>query len=108
MKRIDITDKLNFEESPVLVIKDQELALNDDAITMLKIMSVFEDSEQPTIKEIIEVFDLIFTQESKDKLAALGLKAKDFSTIVEEAMNLITGEVEDEQPGELQLPGTVS
>ena len=37
-KVIDITDKLKFEESPRIKIKDIEVRLNDDATTMLKVM----------------------------------------------------------------------
>ena len=34
-KTIDITEKLNFEESPVLLIQGHEIHVNDDAVTML-------------------------------------------------------------------------
>lgn len=37
-KVVNITDKLELEGNPHLVIKDEELEVNADAATMLKIM----------------------------------------------------------------------
>ena len=34
-KIIDITDKLNFEEKPIIKVKDVEIKANNDAVTML-------------------------------------------------------------------------
>lgn len=42
-KVIDITDKLNFEESPAITIKGQVYKVNDSAETMLKLMGLFDD-----------------------------------------------------------------
>ena len=37
-RKVDITDKLSFEENPSLVIKGEVLEVNADAPTMLKVM----------------------------------------------------------------------
>lgn len=106
MKRIDITDKLNFDESPILVIKGEEFVINDDAITLLKVMGVMEGTNEPTLSEVMELFDLLFPNGSREKFQKIDLKAKDFATVVEAAMDLVTGtDEEEEQPGELQSPG---
>ena len=44
-KVVDITDKLEFEENPKLVVKGKELEVNADATTVLKIMGILGDSE---------------------------------------------------------------
>ena len=38
-KIIDITEKLNFEKPPVLLIQGREIHVNDDAVTMLSVCS---------------------------------------------------------------------
>ena len=45
-KVIDITDRLSFEESPKLVIKGQEIGVNTDAPTMLKVMGLMGEGKQ--------------------------------------------------------------
>ena len=39
-KKIDITEKLSFEENPRLVVKGKELEVNADAATVLEIMGI--------------------------------------------------------------------
>lgn len=39
-RKVDITDKLSFEENPSLVIKGEVLEVNADALTMLKVMGL--------------------------------------------------------------------
>ena len=39
-RKVDITDKLCFEENPSLVIKGEVLEVNADAPTMLKVMGL--------------------------------------------------------------------
>ena len=40
-KLIDITDKLNFEEKPSVRVKNVDLAINNDAVSMLKVAALF-------------------------------------------------------------------
>ena len=40
-KLIDITDKLNFEEKPSVRVKNVDLAINNDAVSMLKVCGTF-------------------------------------------------------------------
>lgn len=95
-KRVDITDKLQFDGNPVLIIKGQELEVNADAPTMLKIMNlVSEDGVE--INKIHEAYELIFPEESRRKIEEMKLSINDWQIVVKEAMILVTGE---ETPGE--------
>ena len=40
-KIVDITEKLNFDENPVLKVKNVTIEVNSDAATVLKIMGLF-------------------------------------------------------------------
>ena len=77
-KIVDITDKLQFEENPKLVIKDKELEVNADAATVLKIM----------------MYELIFSEADRKKIDKMKLQFSDFQTLVFSAISLITGEEE--------------
>lgn len=41
-KIVDITEKLNFDENPVLKVKNVTIEVNSDAATVLKIMGLFQ------------------------------------------------------------------
>lgn len=105
-KIINITDKLSFDKNPVIVIRDTEIAVNDDAVTMLKIMDMLGDDETANASNIVKMAELIFTKEGKKKLDALKLNLADYSVVVETAINLITGEETDQ--GEAVNDTTIS
>lgn len=42
-KTVDITEKLNMDGNPVIVIKNKKLEVNADAATVLKLMDVIGD-----------------------------------------------------------------
>ena len=97
----NITDKLELEGNPHLVIKDEELEINADAATMLKIMGKYAefDSDAATPKDILDLYNLMFPVESQKKIEKLKLSFTDLTTVVMEAQKLITGEEDTE--GEL-------
>ena len=101
MLLLHITDKLELEGNPHLVIKDEELEVNADAATMLKIMGKYAefDSEAATPKDILDLYNLMFPAESQKKIEKLNLSFTDLTTVVMEAQKLITGEEDTE--GEL-------
>ena len=45
MKKIDITDRLNFEENNCLIIKGKEIEVNSDAPSMLKVLQLMDFSQ---------------------------------------------------------------
>lgn len=93
-KVVNITDKLELEGNPHLVIKDEELEVNADAATMLKIMGKYAefDSDAATPKDILDLYNLMFPVESQKKIEKLKLSFTDLTTVVMEAQKLITGE----------------
>lgn len=94
-KIIDITEKLNFDTSPVIKIKDIELKVNDDASTALKMMAIMSDSgDNVGIKEIVDMYQLLFDENDRKKIDALKLKFTDFAEVVKTAMGLVTGNEE--------------
>lgn len=94
-KIVDITEKLSFDENPVLKIKDVTVEVNSDAATVLKIMGIF--SKDTSAKEVLAVYELIFNEKDRKKIDKLNLQFKDFQTIIMAAVDTITG---DEEPGE--------
>ncbi|MBY5033901.1 hypothetical protein K6V78_02235 [Streptococcus gallolyticus] len=97
-KVIDITEKLNFEENPKLKIKDVEIEVKTDATTVLAMMQTIGDEEgAPSVDKIMEMFELIFPEESRKSLDDLHLNFADLTKVIEEAMTLVMG---DEELGE--------
>ena len=89
-KVVDITEKLNFDENPIMQIGTLEVEVNADAETMLRLMGVFGNKE---------ALNLIFKPEDVEKICNIKkgkkkLSAKSLMVIVEEAMNLVMGEDE--------------
>ena len=91
-RRVDITEKLSFDENPCLVIKGKELEVNTDAPTMLKVMGIMSNDDSGTN-------ELVFPQASRDVIEKeLKLNFNDLIIVVQEAFNLVLGEVN--KPGE--------
>lgn len=98
-KRIDITDKLCFEENPVLEIGTLDVEVKADAETMLRLMGVF--SEKAELEAVGEALNLIFAPEGVEAICNLErngrkLSAKSLMTIVEAAMSLVMGDEQGE------------
>lgn len=94
-KVIDITEKLNFEENPKLKIKDAEIEVNTDATTVLTLMQIIGDEEgTPSAKKMMEMFELIFPENSRKTLDKMRLNFADLTTVIEAAMTLVMGEEE--------------
>jgi hypothetical protein len=98
-KRIDITDKLCFEENPVLEIGTLDVEVKADAETMLRLMGVF--SEKVELEAVGEALNLIFAPEDVEAICNLErngrkLSAKSLMTIVEAAMSLVMGDEQGE------------
>lgn len=94
-KIIDITERLNFEEKPEIVIKDTHIKLNDSAETMLKIMGNFNNKDEA--EAVIDSIGILFDKKEKEKLDKLKLNFKDYMTVVNIAMKIIRGDEENDQ-----------
>lgn len=97
-KVIDITDKLDFEGNPKLKIKDEEIEINADATTMLKLMGVLGENDDPGPKEVLEMYNLMFNPSERKKIEKLKLNFEDFTNVIFIAIGLIQGE--DDTQGE--------
>lgn len=102
-RKVDITEKLELDGNPSLIIKGEELEVNADAATMLKIMEKYSefDEENATAKDILDLYNLMFPKESQNKIEKMKLSFTDLTTVVMEAQKLIDGE-DTETEGEVQ------
>lgn len=94
MRTLDITDKLNFEESPVLTFKGKSFTLDDSAPAVLKIMELVGD--EPTMTDLIDAGKIIFGAQY-DEVVALCGNFKNLTKTIEAAMDLITDDEVGEQ-----------
>ncbi len=95
MKRLDITEKLNFTEKPVLVVKDKEIEIDNSAVTVLKVMGLMSDDAGS--KEILKAYNLLFNETARKTIDSLRLSFEDFATVVRAAIGLVAGDSEGEQ-----------
>lgn len=102
-KLIDITDKLNFEEKPSVRVKNVDLAINNDAVSMLKVAALFEDGNGKS-KDVIEMYHLLFDESEREKIEKLKLNMHDFNALISESAKIATGDLTDD--GEVQTPAT--
>ena len=105
-KIIDITDKLNFEEKPIIKVKDVEIKTNNDAVTMLKVIALFDnDGKGMSVKNVLDIYNLLFDKENQQKIESLKLSFEDFSTLVVNAAQAVINDNE-EPKGETTTPAT--
>lgn len=102
-KLIDITDKLNFEEKPSVRVKNVDLAINNDAVSMLKVAALFEDGNGKS-KDVIEMYHLLFDESEREKIEKLKLNMHDSNALISESAKIVQGDLTDE--GEAQTPAT--
>lgn len=89
-KTIDITDKLSFEGNPKLIVRDIEIEVNTDAPTVLKFMKLI-DEVNSEVSTVLKVYELLFSEESREKIDALKLGFSDLMVVVKSAMSFING-----------------
>lgn len=99
-KKINITDKLNFESNPIIVIGDLEAEVKSDAETVLRLMGVFAENSE--LQAVGEALELIFSPEDVEKICKMEkdgkkLSANSLMTIIQSAMELVMGEDKGEQ-----------
>lgn len=95
-KVVDITEKLAFDSNPVIKIKDKEIEVNADAETVLRVMGVLGGAGGP--KAVVDMYELIFSEEARKTIAEFKLQYKDFENLVMAAVDVIVGN--DEEEGE--------
>lgn len=95
MKVLDITEKLSFDGKPKIKVKDYEIEINNDAITVLSIMELLGDDASS--QDMARAAKILFGEEGYKKIAELKLSFKDFNVLLDAAIELATG---DETTGE--------
>jgi peptidyl-tRNA hydrolase len=105
-KKVDITEKLELCGNPYLIIAGHELEVNADAATMLTIMDKYGNSNGQTVKDVLDVYKIIFPDETRKMIDEMKLSFIDLKVIIEEGMNLITGNDKEEDQGEALTPAT--
>lgn len=102
-KIIDITNKLNFDERPKLVIKGTEIEVNNDAISFIKAIALFDSENGVSSSDLLSALELLFDEENREKIAKLHLSFVDLSTVIKTATELIA---DNDSEGEIQTPAT--
>lgn len=97
-KIVDITDKLEMDGNPFLLIGKEKLEVNADAATILKLMGKYGEmnGDSATPKDIFELYSVIFPEKSRKTIEKMKISFKDLTVIIQEAQSLITGAEEPE------------
>ena len=106
-KRLNITDKLDFDTKRTLVIRDVEIAVNADAATMLKLMDASEGMDTKSYSFVKKMLSLLFDEEELKKLEALKLSFADLMVVITAASDLVASESEEDE-GNVPSPTTTS
>ena len=95
-KTVDIPDKLNFDENPRLKLGNEELEVNADAETVIRLMDVF--AHRSDVQAVGAALELIFSPEDIPKIYSMKdkkgrkLSAASLMTIIQAAMELVMGD----------------
>ena len=91
-KVVDITDKLTFDGNPCLMINEEKLEVNADAPTMMKVINVTRNGGTSE-ENMNELYELVFPEKSRKVIDSLKLLVRDWMTVIQEAIKLITGDI---------------
>lgn len=91
----NLTEKLKFNNDPVLTIKDTELTIKSDAEVVLKLMDVL--SNKGEIAGAVETMNLLLSPADQKKLNGLHLKTEDYIMVMQTAVQLAMGADPDEE-----------
>ena len=99
---VDITDQLDFEENPVLVIRGTELEVNTDAASVLEIIGAADALS--TAAGAVKASNVLFGEDGMQKIQDMHLQFKDFLTVIKAAMDIAMETKGD--AGEGETPAT--
>ena len=95
MKKVDITERLDFDSKQCIVIKGKEIYVNGDAPTILKVMGIMSGEDSGSAQSVLKMYELLFTEKGREELDKLKLSFKDLVTVIQEAAALVIGENEN-------------
>lgn len=90
-----LTEKLNFEDNPVIKIKDKKIEVKADAETVLSLLDVLQAEGE--MQASIEAAKLLFSEKDQKTIKSLKLKFDDYLTLITTAISLALGEDPDEE-----------
>lgn len=94
--RYDLTEKLKFNEDPVLIVRNTELTVHSDAESVLKLMDVLGSKGE--VAGAVEAVELLFGGKDRKKLADMKLKMDDYLLVIKAAIQLAMGVDPEEEP----------
>lgn len=97
-KKVNITDKLDFDGNPSLIIRDQEIEVDASAETVLRVMGGMGEGNVGSPKFVMDMYELIFPEKSREIIKSFNLQFKDFAKVVEAGISAIVDS--DEESGE--------
>lgn len=96
--KYNLTEKMKFDQDPVITIKDIEVSVKSDAETVLELLDVIENKGE--MAALTQCMDLLFSPADQKKIKKLGLKMDDFVLLIQTATALAIGEDPDEEDSE--------
>ncbi len=103
-RTVDLTQRLTNAGKPTIRIGDITVKVDNSAKTMLKALAAIGDDLDgisPTV--MVDIYKLLFSKADRAKIDALDLNFEDWSTLVETALDLVSGE---DAAGEGATPAT--
>ena len=89
-----LTDKLNFEASPQIQIKDKIVTVKDDADTALRLVDILD--KEGEMQASIRATELLFSEKDQKTIRNLKLNMRDYSVFLKTAIALCLGNDPDE------------
>lgn len=89
-----LTEKLNFEDSPQIQIKDKIITVRSDAETALKLVDILDAKGE--LRASIEASELLFSPRDMKAIRELKLDMRDYTVLLSTAIALCLGNDPDE------------
>ncbi len=90
-----LTDKLNFEDNPILKVKDKELEIQADAETVLKLMDILQEKGETAAS--VDAINILFNDKDRKKIKDLKLSFNDYVILINTSISLALGEDPDSE-----------
>lgn len=95
MKTYDITDKMSFENSQKIKIKNITVDLQTNAKVVIQVVDLMD--KQDSLGDIIKAYELLFNEKDREKIDKLNLNTEDFMELISTSIALATGGDPDEK-----------
>lgn len=93
--KYNITDKLKFDQDPVMQIGEVEVTVKSDAEVVLELLDIINTNGE--IAAAAKAETLLFSAADRKKLHGIHLKANDWLEVMSAAMQLAFGSDPDEE-----------